>query len=82
MKIFGIAGRSGMGKTTLLERLIPELSGRGLSVSLIKHSRHIRLTSHPGQGRCRARRPSAGARPIRWSAARWSAPPPTAASAT
>ena len=38
MKVFGIAGHSGMGKTTLLERLIPELRSRGLTVSLIKHS--------------------------------------------
>ena len=38
MKVFGIAGYSGMGKTTLLERLIPELRARGLVVSLIKHS--------------------------------------------
>lgn len=38
MKVFGIAGHSGMGKTTLLERLVPELRSRGLSVSLIKHS--------------------------------------------
>jgi molybdopterin-guanine dinucleotide biosynthesis protein B len=38
MKVFGIAGRSGMGKTTLLERLVPELRSRGLVVSLIKHS--------------------------------------------
>ena len=34
MKIFGIAGHSGMGKTTLLERLVPAISGRGLVVSL------------------------------------------------
>ncbi len=38
MKVFGVAGRSGMGKTTLLERLIPALRARGLRVSLIKHS--------------------------------------------
>ena len=38
MKIFGIAGHSGMGKTTLLERLVPEISSQDLFVSLIKHS--------------------------------------------
>ena len=38
MRVFGIAGYSGMGKTTLLERLVPELTSRGLVVSLIKHS--------------------------------------------
>lgn len=38
MKVFGIAGHSGMGKTTILEKLVPEFSRRNLSVSLIKHS--------------------------------------------
>lgn len=38
MKIFGIAGHSGMGKTTLLERLVPAIAARGLVMSLIKHS--------------------------------------------
>jgi molybdopterin-guanine dinucleotide biosynthesis protein B len=38
MKVFGITGHSGMGKTTLLERLVPEIAARGLVVSLIKHS--------------------------------------------
>lgn len=40
MKIFGLAGWSGSGKTTLLAVLLPELIGRGLSVSTIKHAHH------------------------------------------
>jgi len=55
MKIFGIAGQSGMGKTTLLERLIPELSARGLRVSLVKHShKHIDI-DRPGKDSYRLR---------------------------
>jgi len=40
MKIFGLAGWSGSGKTTLITRLIPELVGRGLRVSTMKHAHH------------------------------------------
>lgn len=40
MKIFGIVGKSGHGKTTLLEKLIPALTQYGLSVSTIKHTHH------------------------------------------
>jgi len=40
MKIFGLAGWSGSGKTTLLARLLPELIGRGLVVSTLKHAHH------------------------------------------
>lgn len=40
MKIFGLVGWSGSGKTTLLVRLIPELIGRGLTVSTMKHTHH------------------------------------------
>ncbi|MDD2926430.1 molybdopterin-guanine dinucleotide biosynthesis protein MobB [Rhodoferax sp.] len=29
MRLFGIAGHSGMGKTTLLERLVPTIAARG-----------------------------------------------------
>ena len=32
-----VAGKSGSGKTTILERLIPELKDRGLKVGTIKH---------------------------------------------
>jgi len=55
MKIFGIAGQSGMGKTTLLERLVPELGARGLVVSLVKHShKHIDI-DRPGKDSYRLR---------------------------
>lgn len=55
MKFFGIAGHSGMGKTTLLERLVPEITSRGLVVSLIKHShKHIDI-DRPGKDSYRLR---------------------------
>ena len=66
MKIFGIAGHSGMGKTTLLERLVPEIASRGLVVSLIKHSHKKQSTS---TGRARTR--TACARPAAWRCCCW-----------
>jgi molybdopterin-guanine dinucleotide biosynthesis protein B len=55
MKVFGIAGHSGMGKTTLLERLVPELRARGLRVSLIKHSHKDIEVDRPGKDSHRLR---------------------------
>jgi molybdopterin-guanine dinucleotide biosynthesis protein B len=55
MKVIGIAGRSGMGKTTLLERLVPELRSRGLVVSLIKHSHKAIEIDRPGKDSYRLR---------------------------
>ncbi|MDD2711736.1 MAG: molybdopterin-guanine dinucleotide biosynthesis protein B [Simplicispira sp.] len=55
MKIFGITGHSGMGKTTLLEKLIPELCSRGLTVSLIKHSHKDIEVDRPGKDSYRLR---------------------------
>ncbi len=55
MKVFGIAGRSGMGKTTLLERLVPELGSRGFVVSLIKHSHKPIEIDRPGKDSYRLR---------------------------
>ncbi len=40
MKIFGLVGWSGSGKTTLVAKLVPELIGRGFSVSTMKHTHH------------------------------------------
>jgi len=39
--IICIVGRSQTGKTTLLEKLIPVLKGRGYRIGTIKHSHHV-----------------------------------------
>ncbi len=38
--IICVVGRSEVGKTTLLEKLIPELKGRGYRVATVKHHAH------------------------------------------
>lgn len=40
MKIVGLAGWSGAGKTTLIAKLLPVLIAHGLRVSTIKHAHH------------------------------------------
>ena len=55
MKIFGFAGWSGSGKTTLIERLIPLLVERGLTVSLVKHAHHSFDVDQPGKDSYRHR---------------------------
>ena len=55
MKIFGFAGYSGSGKTTLIEKLIPVFTGRGLSVSIIKHAHHTFDVDQPGKDSWRHR---------------------------
>jgi len=49
MKILGIAGWSGAGKTTLVTKLIPVLSERGIRVSTIKHAHHMFDPDQPGK---------------------------------
>ncbi|RVT96904.1 molybdopterin-guanine dinucleotide biosynthesis protein B [Rhodovarius crocodyli] len=49
MRILGLAGWSGAGKTTLLKGLIPELRGRGLRVSTVKHAHHAFDVDVPGK---------------------------------
>jgi len=49
MRAFGLAGWSGSGKTVLMGRLLPELTGRGLKVSTIKHAHHEFDVDQPGK---------------------------------
>lgn len=49
MRIFGLAGWSGSGKTTLVARLLPELIGRGVTVSTLKHAHHSFDVDQPGK---------------------------------
>jgi molybdopterin-guanine dinucleotide biosynthesis protein B len=56
MKIFGFAGYSGSGKTTLIEQLIPIFTGRGITISLIKHAHHTFEVDQPGKDSYRHRK--------------------------
>ncbi|MGA2493753.1 MAG: molybdopterin-guanine dinucleotide biosynthesis protein B [Roseiarcus sp.] len=70
MKIFGLVGRSGSGKTSLMVRLLPEIRRRGLTVSTIKHAHHGFDLDHPGKDSFRHR--EAGAKEVMLVAdARW-----------
>jgi molybdopterin-guanine dinucleotide biosynthesis protein B len=60
MKVFGFAGYSGAGKTTLIEQLIPRFTARGLRVSLIKHTHHNFDVDQPGKDSYRHRAAGAG----------------------
>jgi molybdopterin-guanine dinucleotide biosynthesis protein B len=42
-RVVAIVGRQGSGKTTLIEKLIPALKARGLTVSTIKHTHHHQI---------------------------------------
>jgi len=62
MKIFGIAGTSGSGKTVLVEQLIPRLVACGLRVAVIKHTHHDFDLDRPGKDSWRHR--EAGAQEV------------------
>ncbi len=55
MRVFGFAGWSGSGKTTVIEQVIPRLVERSMTVSLIKHAHHQFDVDHPGKDSWRHR---------------------------
>lgn len=46
--VFGIAGWKNSGKTTLTERLVAAISGRGYRVATVKHAHHAFDIDQPG----------------------------------
>jgi len=67
-RIFGITGYSGNGKTALARALIPELVGRGLRISTLKHAHHGFDLDQPGKDSYEHR--AAGAREVLVASAR------------
>ncbi len=58
--VFSIVGHSNCGKTTLLERLIPELKRRGYRIAVVKHHPHPGVESDvPGKDTWRLARAGA-----------------------
>lgn len=49
MKLYGVVGWKNAGKTGLMERLVTEITGRGLRVSTVKHAHHAFDIDHPGK---------------------------------
>ncbi|APX12288.1 molybdopterin-guanine dinucleotide biosynthesis protein B [Tateyamaria omphalii] len=49
MKIYGVVGWKNAGKTGLMERLVTEITGRGITVSTVKHAHHSFDVDHPGK---------------------------------
>lgn len=66
--ILGFVAYSGTGKTTLLEKLIPELRAHGLRIALLKHAHHDFDIDIPGKDSYRLRK--AGATQVMVASAR------------
>ncbi|WP_172295216.1 molybdopterin-guanine dinucleotide biosynthesis protein B [Pseudoruegeria sp. HB172150] len=60
--VFGIVGWKNSGKTGLMERLVTEIRGRGVSVSTVKHAHHSFDVDQPGKDSYRHR--DAGAQEV------------------
>ncbi len=62
MRVYGVTGWKNAGKTGLMERLVAEITGRGFSVSTVKHAHHAFDIDQPGRDSYRHR--EAGAREV------------------
>lgn len=68
MNVYGVTGWKNTGKTGLMERLVSEMVGRGLTVSTVKHAHHDTETDHEGRDSFRHR--TAGATEVMLSSPR------------
>ncbi|MGR3565916.1 MAG: molybdopterin-guanine dinucleotide biosynthesis protein B [Heliomarina sp.] len=59
MRIYGVVGWKNAGKTGLMERLVTEITARGISVSTIKHAHHSFDVDHEGKDSFRHRQAGA-----------------------
>lgn len=48
MRVYGVTGWKNAGKTGLMERLVAEITGRGFTVSTVKHAHHGVDVDQPG----------------------------------
>lgn len=55
MRIYGVTGWKNAGKTGLMERLVTEITGRGFTVSTVKHAHHSFDVDHAGKDSYRHR---------------------------
>lgn len=70
MNVYGVVGWKNAGKTTLVEKLVTEITGRGFSVSTVKHTHHLVDIDQTGKDSHRHR--AAGARQVVLaSSSRW-----------
>lgn len=58
-KVIGVAGFKNAGKTTLVERLVRELTGRGFRIATVKHAHHSFDIDHEGRDSFRHRQAGA-----------------------
>ena len=70
MRVYGVTGWKNSGKTTLVEALVRDITGRGLQVSTVKHAHHAFDLDQPGKDSYRHRHAGAGQVLIA-SRARW-----------
>ena len=57
--VLGFAAFSGTGKTTLLEKLIPQLVEQGIRIAMVKHAHHAFDIDTPGKDSHRLRKAGA-----------------------
>ncbi len=70
MRVYGVVGWKNTGKTGLMERLVAEITGRGFTVSTLKHAHHRVDLDQPGRDSYRHR--EAGATEVLLASAnRW-----------